>query len=331
MKALYYTYPWAFDVPGGGERQLAAYRDHLAPHGISADLYDQWNPCFDDYTLFHCFSVMPGILEMCDYAKKRGLALVVSPNLWITPATVKSYPMQHIWNMFELADCVVTNSETEGDMFSELFAMKREKFFTVYNGVEKDFMYPVDPAIFLTRFNQQRPYVLNVANVEPRKNQLRLVDAMRSFPELDLLIVGHVRDEDYANQCIAMAAGNVRMLGPLPYNSELLKSAYAGSSLFAMPSMLETPSIAALEAAACGARILITTEGSTREYFNETVTYVDPTSVSSMIDGIRVALHLGAAESAWVTHDRFLWDKCVPEVAECYATVMREKAKGGSS
>jgi len=320
---LYYTYPWAMDIRGGGERQLLAYANHLQKLGIQAHKYDMWHPNLNDYQVFHTFSVMAGTVEMSDYAKKRGLKLVVSPNLWITPETKSNYPLSLIWNLLELADKVVVNSNMEGDMLSKIFGMPRAKFHTIYNGAETEFLVPADPHIFRSMFNIENQFVLNIANIEPRKNQLLFIEALLvNHPEMDFVIVGEVRDHQYEQECRQAAGEHLKIVGPLPYASELIRSALAGCSFFAMPSLLETPSIAALEAAASGVRVLLTQEGSTREYFGDAVTYVDPTSMRSIQSGIEGALVSLPDHSIWVARHNYLWPTIMPNLAKLYKSLL---------
>lgn len=323
MKILYYTYPWAMDVMGGGERQLLAYQNHLEKYGIQADKYDMWNPNLSDYQIFHCFSTMPVTVAMCDYVKKRGLKLVVSPNLWITPETRGNYPLDIIWNILELADAVIVNSNMEGDALSGAFGMAREKFYTIYNGAEAEFLVPADPNLFKSKFNLERPFILNVANIEKRKNQLEFIKALRKTqPDMDLVIAGEIREHDYAKECMREGGDNLKLVGSLPYASEMLRSAHAGCAFFAMPSLLETPSIAAIEAAASGVRVLLTQEGSTREYFGDSVTYVDPNSAVSLCTGIEATLTANSTKSIWAARHNYMWPSIMPKLAQFYSKLL---------
>jgi glycosyltransferase involved in cell wall biosynthesis len=311
------------DVVGGGERQLRAYLKYLNSREASIRLYDMWNPLLDEADILHCFSVMPGTLELCGYVKNRGLKLVVSPNLWITPETRNNYPYDLIWNHFELADAIVVNSVLEKQTLSRTFSFPEEKFHIVYNGVEPDFVSPADSNEFISAFDVRTPYVLNVANVEPRKNQLRFLKALlRERPDLSLIVVGGVRDEAYAQACREIGGDRFRIVGMLPYASTMLRSALCGCSFFAMPSLLETPSIAAIEAAAMGARILLTEQGATTEYFGPTVTYVSPESDESIASGIHSVLESDVTNSQWLARDRYLWPQVIPEALKIYKSLM---------
>lgn len=323
-KVLFGTYPWAFDCPGGGERQLLAYKEHLAKKHIDVKLFNPWRDIPQSCGIFHYFSVLAGSIHVCNYMKnQKGMKLVVSPNLWVTHETKACYPAHEIWCLLELADKVIVNSDIEGDQLSDVFAIPRAKFATVYNGVETEFLIPADPSLFKQRFALERPYVLCVANVEPRKNMAAFLEAMQQFPEYDFVVIGNVRDEKYADLCRQIGGEHFRFVDALEYNSPLLRSAIAGCTFFAMPSIVETPSIAALEAASAGAKLLITQQGSTREYFGDSAIYLDPLSVESMIAGIKMALNGAVKESHLpFVRDRYLWTKCINDLNRVYNNLL---------
>jgi glycosyltransferase involved in cell wall biosynthesis len=163
-----------------------------------------------------------------------------------------------------------------------------------------------------------------VANIETRKNQLALIRAVRDLG-LTLVLAGRVRDDAYFQQCMAEGNGFVRYVGALPYGGPLLKSAYRGCRAFALPSLLETPGLASLEAASQGARIVITSVGCTREYFHDMATYVDPHDVSDIRTGIAAALtkpHDGALRQHVLSH--YTWKKSGEALVEAYGRVSRK-------
>jgi glycosyltransferase involved in cell wall biosynthesis len=284
MKVLFATYPMAFHTPGGGEIQLLAYHKHLPAHGVDVTLFDPWNPRFLEHDVVHFFSCVGGSVHFCNFVKQLGLPLVVSSSLWVTEET------KHLYPQFSLADRVVANSEIECETLARIFDLPREKFVSVLNGVEQSFYEPVAPELFRGEFGIQERFILNVGNIEPRKNQLALIRAMKSFPELKLVLIGHQRDPDYAKACFAEGGDQLIYAGTLAHDSPVLRSAYAACEAFVLPSTLETPGLAALEAHAAGARIAVTKVGSTEEYFARHVAYLDPSDVGSIVQSIRDAL-----------------------------------------
>jgi len=318
MKILYNTYPMAFGTPGGGEIQLLQYKKYSNYSEIDISLFDLWKPEFSNFDFLHFFSCIPGSIYFIQYAKSRGLPVIISPNLWIKPETKKLYPSQEIEAQLIQADRIVCNSEMECDMLSLTFNLPRFKFYKVYNGVEDAFFDVVDANLFREKSKIKGNYLLNVANIEPRKNQLRLMKAIKKFPDLKLIIIGNVRDEEYFKRCKDIGGSQLFYAGPLPHDSELLRSAYAGCSLFVLPSTLETPGLAALEAAAAGARILITSEGCTKEYFGNEVTYIDPMSVLSISNGIKLALNRPQGNLKEYVREKFNWKEVIKRLVDLY-------------
>ncbi|MEN8514586.1 glycosyltransferase family 4 protein [Burkholderia sp. RS02] len=320
MRVLIGSYPWAFDCPGGGERQLCAYYEHLRSLGVSVNLFDQWKPEFREHDVFHFFSVMPGSFQLCEHAKKQGLRLVISPNLWVTEETKYWYPHDEIKRLLAIADRVVVNSKLEAESLARVYELPRERFSVVYNGVEDMFLGTADGRDFKSRYGlENQRYLLNVANIESRKNQLRLIDAIKSFPDMKLVVVGLARDEVYRDECFKLAGDQLIFVGELPYGSPLLRSAYAGCEAFVMPSTLETPSIAALEAAATGAKIVITSVGSTVEYFADQAEYVSPDSTQSISEAIERTLQsAGSSELKNRIERNFTWRTIANDLREVY-------------
>ncbi len=322
MKVLFNTYPMAFHPPGGGEVQLLQYSKHLSESGVDVKLMDHWNPQFLDFDIVHFFSCMSGSVHFCAFIKKIGLPLVLSPNLWITEETRHLYPYDEIRTQFILADKIIGNSDIECDTLARVFNMPREKFVTVYNGVDEIFFESVSPDAFREHFGIYGPFILNVANIEPRKNQLKLIKALKEFPDLKLIIIGHIRDHDYFQQCVDEGGDQLSYLGPLPHDSELLRAAYSACELFALPSTLETPGLAALEASACGAKVLVTSEGCTREYFGEGAIYVAPDDVSNISQGIATSLLQGKNFLLSLSiRSNFTWNHSVKLLSEHYQGV----------
>jgi glycosyltransferase involved in cell wall biosynthesis len=328
VRVLFSTYPWAFETPGGGEIQLQKYAEHLPAHGIDVELHDAWRANFADVSLVHFFSCVGGSVHFCNYVRQRGLPLVISSSLWITPQTAQLYPIDEIRAQLALADVVVTNSDTESDLLAQVLALPRERFMAVMNGFDPRFVEPQDSELFRTAFGIEGQFILNVGNLEPRKNQLELVRALRGHP-LPLVLLGHRRDEAYAAQVLAEGGSQVRYIGPLDHADPRLASALGACSVFVLPSTLETPGLAALEAAAAGAPLVVTSEGPTRDYFGIHAHYVDHRDSRDIRRGIDDALSgvPGPGLKAHVS-SRFSWPKVTEALVEVYGVAgLRRSAR----
>lgn len=326
MRVLFSTYPWAFETPGGGEVQLEKYAEHLPAHGIEVQRHDLWLANFADVAAVHFFSCVGGSVHFCNYVRQRGLPLVISSSLWITPETTDHYPVDEIRAQLSLADVIVTNSDTESDMLSHVLTLPRDRFMAVMNGFEPRFLQPQDPDLFRAAFGIEGPFILNVGNIEPRKNQLGLVRALAGYA-LPLVLLGHKRDSLYASQVLAEGGSRVRYIGALDHADPLLASAFGACSVFVLPSTLETPGLAALEAAAAGAPVAITSEGSTREYFSSHALYVDHRDPLDIRRGIEKALAQGRKPDLKAhVASRFRWPTVTERLLEVYAAALQRQA-----
>lgn len=288
--------------------------------GVEVSLYDLWNPDLGSVDLVHYFSVQGGSINFCSYVKKKELPLVISPIIWLGKDK-DAYPLDEIRELLNLADLVLPNSTAERKGLSDFFSIPAEKFFVTRNGVDPSFAHPVPGDLFRERFGLSAPFLLNVANIEPRKNQLNLIRAVKGMG-MELVVLGNVRDHTYFEECMEEGKGFVKHLGYIEHGSDLLKSAYSASDLFVLPSLLETPGLSALEAAASGAKVVVTNVGSTEEYFSSMVSYVNPYN----IDEIRKAIEAELAEKrgdSLKAHilKNFTWDKTAAEVKTTYEKV----------
>ena len=321
MNILYATYPMAFHTPGGGEIQLMAYYKYLNMGDTKINLMDSWGPKFGEQNIVHYFSCMGGSIHLCRFIKELGIPLVISSSLWITPSTKNLYPADEIRMQLELADRIVTNSQLESNAISETLGIEIDRFYTVYNGLDPAFLCRPSPEIFKEAQRISSPFILCVGNIEPRKNQVSLAKAMQKFRDHRLVLIGHVRDSEYLDQTLgAGLPGQVVYVGPLPHDSVALRSAYQACDAFCLPSTLETPGLAALEAAAQGRPLAVTEVGSTREYFGEAVAYLQPDEPDSIAEAIREALQQTSSQKEHLARlgASFTWPQVVKRLQALY-------------
>jgi glycosyltransferase involved in cell wall biosynthesis len=149
---------------------------------------------------------------------------------------------------------------------------------------------------------------------------------MKQLPDLRLVLIGHERDPAYAAACRDEGGDQVSFLGPIAHDNPLLRSAYAACDVFCLPSTLETPGLAGLEAFATGARIAITEVGSTREYFGQApnVEFLNPDSVPSIVEAITRARTAapGAALTGLNSRYDLSWRAITRNLAETYSSLL---------
>lgn len=197
--------------------------------------------------------------------------------------------------MLDLADHVICLSSAERSALAAIGAdLSDARCTLIHNPVDATAWQGGDPALFREAHTISGAYILCTGRIEPRKNQLRLAQAIRGLP-LRLVLAGHVGDPAYAAQTRAAGAGQVIFAGRL--DPAMLRAALAGARAFVLPSWAEGASLAALEAAAAGVPMLLSDRSSEREYFGDLTQYCPADSA----EGLRAALDALLSDSGAVT------------------------------
>ncbi|MBI3466769.1 MAG: glycosyltransferase family 4 protein [Planctomycetes bacterium] len=307
LTVLFHTSPVAFHNPGGGEVQLLKTAQYLRGLGADVRLLDPWNDRLDQADWLHLFGTLPECLTMARLAKRVGVRVALSPISWYDPLVSwrlesgavrklravtgwlarRLCPRLPSWRreLIQCADLLLPNSQAEARQLKQLFQADPCRIVVVPNGVDARFAH-ADPELFPTLFGV-RGFVLLTGRLEPRKNQLAVIRALRGT-NVPLVVIGdpHLDHTDYYDQCFQEAGAGVRFVGRLEPDSPLLASAYAAARVVVLASWFETPGLTALEGAAAGAHVVVTERGSAREYFGQAARYVAPNDVA----GIRRAI-----------------------------------------
>lgn len=314
MKILFYSYPWSFQKKGGGEIQLIKTMEYLEKMGVNIKLFDQWNDKLSDYDMIHVFGSLKDSVGLIKVARKSGLKVCVSSIFWtdirrfigefgfrnkavslahhITKKIFPYFPSGRR-EVFSMADIILPNSGSEADQIRRYFAVAKDKFFVVPNGVEERFK-DAQPGEFVKKYGI-KDFILYVGRIEPRKNQLNFVRAMKGFNKFPIVFVGDhtLEHKEYYNACLKEKEENMFFLGHIDHDSSLFVSLYGAAKIFCLTSWFETPGLAALEAAAAGKNIVITPYGSTKDYFNSHVFYARPHILNEIRESVEKALNAG--------------------------------------
>lgn len=133
---------------------------------------------------------------------------------------------------------------------------------------------------------EKEEFCLHISSIsQPRKNVIRLIQAAKKY-DFKLILAGNKGNaEGYAKiKNVIGDATNIEVLG---FVSEKTKhDLYNSAKVFALPSIIEGVGIVALDAAACGCEIVITSIGGPKEYYSDYALVVDPFSVDEIGEAI---------------------------------------------
>ncbi len=296
-------------VNGGVRTQIMQTTNHLRLLGIDVEFihFDQKH---FDYDLVHIFVANSETIGIAKQTVAAGIKLVVSPvffsnrksSVISTSLRIEksiSFLGSGIRSDFGIkseicnyADVILPNTNSELALVRDGLKVNKDKLQIIPNGVESRFR-RATPDHFVNTYGL-KDFVLFVGQAgAPRKNVINLLRAASKI-ETQIVIIGDFYENEYSNHCleIANSSNNVMLINSLEHNDPLLESAYAACKVFCLPSLYETPGIAALEAGLAGANIVITKHGGTQEYFENYGLFVDPKSVKSISNAINDSLQL---------------------------------------
>lgn len=173
-------------------------------------------------------------------------------------------------------------------------------------------------------------YVLCVGRLEPRKNQITLLHALRKL-DLPVVLIGHAPDPAYKEILKSVAGPNTLFVDRLAPNSVMLMSAFAGARVFCLPSWSEGAPLSALEAGAAGCSMVLSDRSSESEYFAERARYCDPCNPQQMATAIQQAFDNPPSKkqrhdlSKWVA-EKYHWDRHAAATAAVYETVAKKSS-----
>jgi glycosyltransferase involved in cell wall biosynthesis len=194
-------------------------------------------------------------------------------------------------------------------------------------GVESVPAGPDDVARTRAAHGLDRPYVLFVGTVEPRKNLPRLVQALAALDRADveLVLVGAEGWNEDLGALLAALPGRSRSLGFVAPDD--LGPLYAGAAVVAYPSLREGFGLPPLEAMAQGAPVVTSRGTATEEVAGDAAVLVDPTSVDAIAAGLdRVlsdpdgAAELGARGRARAA--TYTWERTAELTVAAYREVV---------
>ena len=190
------------------------------------------------------------------------------------------------------AQRIMVISESAATDVGRVFGISPDRITVVTPGVRAGFV-PRDPVEARQQvagrlgLDSQRPYLLTVGTVEPRKNLRTLVRAVASLPRatrmrFSLLVAGApgwkssgLHDEARA----LVREGTLRFLGFVSHDD--LPWLYAGASMFLFPSLYEGFGIPVIEAMASGVPVVGSDIPVVREIARNAAVFVAPTAADA--------------------------------------------------
>lgn len=221
------------------------------------------------------------------------------------------------WESYQKADAVIALTEWEQKLMTEVFSAPPHKVHVVPNGVEKVFLED--------RGNSVRgDHLVTTVTITPRKRVVEMVRAAASA-RVKLRVIGkpyHPQDPYYLLflQALEEALPWVEYVGPIE-DRAVLAGEYRKAAGFVLLSAMESQSLSALEAAACGCPLLLSDLPWARDTFGLQASYCAIGRTERTAFGIRK--FMASVSAAPVFHGVIGWDEVAMRLANIYRTLIK--------
>lgn len=251
----------------------------------------------------------------------------------------KGWHARHMKMMLPLsikqADKIIAISQATKNQIIDVFHVASDKIVVTYLGVSEKYRViasQVEVKEVLHKYQIEKPYILFVGTMDPRKNLVRLIKAFqivkRQKNDIKLVIIGNKGELFLEELNKLVASGDIILTGYV--GEEELVCLYNGASIFAFPSLYEGFGLPILEAMACGIPVITSNVYSMPEAAGDAAILVDPENIKEIANAIIGLLdnqvlrkQLIAKGLARVT--QFTWEKTARETLAVYQEIMNQK------
>jgi len=227
---------------------------------------------------------------------------------------------------------IADSSATKADLM-ELYGVQADRVSVLLSGIDLEHFSPgkAHPEL-LARYGLDRPYILSVGTVQPRKNYSRLILALSQLRQRghDLILAiaggqGWLNDELYATLRESGMERFVRILGFV--DDAHLPSLYRGAQVMALPSLYEGFGFPVLEAMACGTPVVTSNRSSLPEVADDAALLVNPTDTDDITQAILRLLEDSQLrhtlmERGYHQAQRFTWAESARQLRHIYDRVL---------
>jgi glycosyltransferase involved in cell wall biosynthesis len=281
---------------GGLEVQILNTATALERQGVKVEFLDYWAKSLPSknvhvfgsgFNLFETIQRMQvkqcNIILSAIFLKTYPSVVYKAQNL-LSPLFTNKFTNTIRKNLFTIPKRVIAITKEECKYLHEFYSVPYDKIDLVFNGTDARF-YDAKPDLFVKEYGL-KDFIFCVGKIELRKNQLSLLRAFENEPNVPVVLLGAPDDKDpaYTNavQELVDKHQHFHWIRFIPYDSEMLTSAFAAAKMHILPSFSEGHGLVSVEAYAAGKPIVMSNTAVMKEAFGDFATYCNPKSLQSI-------------------------------------------------
>ena len=224
---------------------------------------------------------------------------------------------------------IAVSRHTAQDL-NKLYKVPASKIEVVYEGVDADFQpaTPLQCDAIRSRYSPDRPYLLMVGTLEPRKNHQLALEALAQLKAQGyrhrLLIAGGA---GWLFDPITAAVSSMGLVDDVTFTGyvpgEDLPALYSAATCVLLPSQYEGFGLPLLEAMACGAPVISSNASSLPELAGDAALMISPDDAVGLAAAIRQVidnpdLAISMRERGLAHVRQFTWEAAARQTAQVY-------------
>jgi len=252
------------------------------------------------------------------------------------PESIEEKNLRHlsarIRDTVQRADAIITVSEFSAQEICDLLHADRSRVFPIHHGIDGRFRAPPaeDMAKHRRELGRDRPYLLTLGTLEPRKNIAFLIEVFEALTDFDgQLVIAGMPGWKYEPILRRMeSSSRKRDIVYLRYVDEAhLPALYAGAEVFVLPSLYEGFGFPPLEAMACGTPVVCSGGGSLPEVVSDAGEIVRDYDVEHWAARIRTVLtdterRAALVEAGTRRARSFTWEEAARKTWQVYRSLV---------
>ena len=203
------------------------------------------------------------------------------------------------WTAYSVkkAKAILTISQASKNDIVQYYKIDPDKIFVIYPGYDKRLFRPITDQKVISQVKKKYgisgEYIFFLGTIQPRKNLIRLIDAVEQLEDITFVIAGKkgwLYNEFFKKIEDPKLRKKVIVTEFVPEQN--LPVLFSGAKAFVLPSLWEGFGIPVLEAMSCGCPVIVSNVSSLPEVIGEAGILVDPLNVREITEGIQKVIEL---------------------------------------